>query len=638
MLLIKRIVLVGKEKKYIVSFEEGLNIIYGDSDKGKTTILELIKYALGSEKFKINLEIEEKVERFFFEVEIKNKFYTIERDLFDKNNYVKVYKEKSEEILENKEVEIKYFDLERDGKFQNYSDFLLEKMGIPQGRISKKKNGKIEFQNITLPSIMKFCYLTQDDIGSKKMLNLDNYGLFGMNMKVLKYIYKVLDEEIAQLEGEIGEVLGNRNLKEKEYEIIKKFLSEDETLCIGNLNKEIEETNQIILETENELKNINSEILEKTNVMEKFRKNLNENYMKETELTIEIEKLKKQNIKFEGLLKKYIEEIEKIELGINLLNRTNIDLNNLECLCPVCKGQITLEEIEENYEIEKEEFLKLEKKRVKLKHVSLMKYIDEVSLQITKLTKEKIELNLDIKNSEKLLNKEVENCIAPFISIRDSLNENIGRSKERINEYYKLKKIEEKIEIRKKEVRDLDNFLSKLNNDLEDKRENSISTDEMKEGLALNLNQILTNIEIENLHNVGINKRFLPIFRGDNYEEHTSGGVRTILSVSYYLSILEDTINKKLNKPSILLIDTIGNFLGKNKEKNDNDEVVNDPKKYHNMYHEILRICELGINKNKKVQVIVVDNDYPGKKFEIYMRKKFGKEENYECGLINDYK
>lgn len=638
MLLIKRIVLVGKEKNYIVSFQEGLNIIYGDSDKGKTTILELIKYALGSEKIKVNLEIEEKVERFFLEVEIKNEFYTIERDLFDKNNYIRVYKEKSENIIENKEISVIYLDLEKDGKFQNYSDFLLEKMGISQGRISKKRNDKIEFQKITVPSIMKFCYLTQDDIGSKKMLNLDNYGLFGMNIKILKYIYKVLDEEIAQLEDEIGKLLQDRNTKDKECKIIKDFLFEDEILSMKNLNNEIEEITKILLENENELRNINSEILEKTNVMENFRKNLNENYIKEKELSIEIEKLKRQKIKFGELLEKYIEEIQKIDLGVDLLNKTDIDLNNLECTCPVCKGKITLEEVEENYEIEKKEFLKAEKKRIKQKYTSLEKYIEELSLKLNELIKEKIELSLNIKNSEILLNKEVENHIAPFISVRDLLNENIGRNKEKINECFKLKKIEGKIELKKEEVRDLDKSLSKLNDDLSDKKKNTISTEEMRVNLAFNLERILQNIEIENLYGVGISKRFLPIFRNDSYESHTSGGVRTILSVAYYLSILEDTINKNLNKPSILLIDTIGNFLGKNKEENDEDEVVNDPKKYHNMYYEILRICEKGKRLDKNVQVIVVDNDYPGKNFEVYMRKKFGKEKNYECGLINDYK
>ena len=86
----------------------------------------------------------------------------------------------------------------------------------------------------------------------------------------------------------------------------------------------------------------------------------------------------------------------------------------------------------------------------------------------------------------------------------------------------------------------------------------------------------------------------------------------------------------------MLLIDTIGNFLGKNKEPGDNEEIVTDPKKYKNMYQEIIRISKEAEIKGKNVQVIVIDNDYPGNEYEKYMRKKFGENKGYESGLIDD--
>ncbi|EBM5736309.1 exonuclease SbcC, partial [Salmonella enterica] len=46
-LRIERLILVGSRKNYFVEFEDGLNIIHGDSDTGKSSILEFIDYLLG---------------------------------------------------------------------------------------------------------------------------------------------------------------------------------------------------------------------------------------------------------------------------------------------------------------------------------------------------------------------------------------------------------------------------------------------------------------------------------------------------------------------------------------------------------------------------------------------------------------
>jgi AAA15 family ATPase/GTPase len=47
-IVIQKLVLVGRRKNYVIPFSEGVNIVYGDSATGKSSVLECINYLFGS--------------------------------------------------------------------------------------------------------------------------------------------------------------------------------------------------------------------------------------------------------------------------------------------------------------------------------------------------------------------------------------------------------------------------------------------------------------------------------------------------------------------------------------------------------------------------------------------------------------
>ena len=57
-ILVNKLIVVGIRKNYTVEFYPGVNIIYGDSTTGKSSILNLVDYLLGAKKFDIYPEIE----------------------------------------------------------------------------------------------------------------------------------------------------------------------------------------------------------------------------------------------------------------------------------------------------------------------------------------------------------------------------------------------------------------------------------------------------------------------------------------------------------------------------------------------------------------------------------------------------
>ena len=56
-LKIESLVLVGTRKNYTVNFHDGFNLISGHTSTGKTSILEMIDYALGAQSHKSYIEI-----------------------------------------------------------------------------------------------------------------------------------------------------------------------------------------------------------------------------------------------------------------------------------------------------------------------------------------------------------------------------------------------------------------------------------------------------------------------------------------------------------------------------------------------------------------------------------------------------
>jgi hypothetical protein len=90
-LKVNYLVLVGTQKEYVVQFDTGLNIIYGDSDTGKSSILNLINYCLGASSLDTYEEIEIKGKYCLLEVEILGIKYTIRRDIFNVKADIEVY-------------------------------------------------------------------------------------------------------------------------------------------------------------------------------------------------------------------------------------------------------------------------------------------------------------------------------------------------------------------------------------------------------------------------------------------------------------------------------------------------------------------------------------------------------------------
>lgn len=292
----------GKLRNKEIEFKNGINILYGENESGKSTIMNFIKNTLyGISKNKKGKEISDYdkykpwgKEEFSGKLEYtldNNEKYEIYRDFNKKNP--KIYNENSEDISKefniNKKTGNEFFYEQT----KVDEELFLSTVGMLQSEIKLEKNN----QNILVQKLANLASTGDDNVSYKRTIERINR--------------RQLDE------------IGTDRSKEKPINLLKKQIQDLEINKINleqyqNKKYEIEENEKKLLNDLNNLKNENNyyneiKLLIENKKIEKEKINIKENINKENNEKI-------------NLLKKEIEEKNK---KINIeKNKNNLKSKN----------------------------------------------------------------------------------------------------------------------------------------------------------------------------------------------------------------------------------------------------------------------------------------------------------------------
>ena len=292
----------GKLRNKEIEFKNGINILYGENESGKSTIMNFIKNTLyGISKNKKGKEISDYdkykpwgKEEFSGKLEYtldNNEKYEIYRDFNKKNP--KIYNENSEDISKefniNKKTGNEFFYEQT----KVDEELFLSTVGMLQSEIKLEKNN----QNILVQKLANLASTGDDNVSYKRAIERINR--------------RQLDE------------IGTDRSKEKPINLLKKQIQDLEINKINleqyqNKKYEIEENEKKLLNDLNNLKNENNyyneiKLLIENKKIEKEKINIKENINKENNEKI-------------NLLKKEIEEKNK---KINIeKNKNNLKSKN----------------------------------------------------------------------------------------------------------------------------------------------------------------------------------------------------------------------------------------------------------------------------------------------------------------------
>ncbi|WP_029295238.1 hypothetical protein [Chryseobacterium hispalense] len=317
--------LTGENKKdAFIRFKNGLNVISGPSNTGKTFIFDCLDYMLGSsDKLKEIPELKG-YSNIFLEIETDNKFFTIETDI-KKNNIYKLYRSKINNL--NTQPEILKRKLDQNAK-DNLNSFFLNLNNIDNKKI--RKNAKGDTISLSYRNVIKLALIDEERIITKDSPIVSHYTRETEESNTLRFfltgnddsniLKKISSQEIQRRKGKIDllyEFINNANIDSNlnSAEIEDQLKRID--ISLNNFTLNFNRIKKDYLSVENDFTNKNAEYVDLNKRHNEITELLKRSYILEQQYNSDILRLK-----------------STIESGIFMSE-------NNEASCPTCKQEIT---------------------------------------------------------------------------------------------------------------------------------------------------------------------------------------------------------------------------------------------------------------------------------------------------------
>jgi NAD-dependent SIR2 family protein deacetylase len=627
----KRLIIVGIDREYCCSFQPGLNLIWGDLDSGKSSILNLIDFALGGKFGDLdNDEITAYGRTVCLELMLNKSTVTLCRVLGEKVNLIKVYDCDYANINEH------YPQLcsaspggqEPDGWISN---LLLDYLEIPKVRLKQSKlRDDSDSSRLSFRDLMKLIHLKQKSVASDNLMDLANGFKFNRNVEVQKFIYGVHDDQVSKLNEQIKEESLEFNSLSNQAKSVDSFLQA--TGSKVNYDGEVSTLHEELESVDEEIKLLKSDSHFASATSSKFSSEIRLLSKNIDTLEKNRDSAKTKLVDYKRLKASYDKDLSCIKDSIMMRDNLNDhELLKKEVSCPTCNGAIKLgDEVLTAKELEHEQ--RSIKNRISGCTKAIDKIKDDVALMDQEI-KESRSTFEEIRGDFEKSNLEVLSPIIEMISkaeaVRRSLSSKLVELKKNSKLVQKLDEMYTRIESKKIHV-------IKLKTDLEKIESQLLSTDDIIKDLSKYFKGLMNDSKLTRIYGSSIDKKFMPNFRERSYSKNSSGGVRTLMSVYLYISRLKFLLQNGGYLPTTLLLDTPGQNIGKYAREGE-ESSVSDPAIYEQIYKGIV---ELSILTSKEdYQIIVVDNDLATSlnQDDYFLVKRFDKTEKHgEKGLISN--
>lgn len=582
-LKLTKLVLTGENKQdAIIDFKDGLNVIAGASDTGKSFAFECIDYALGSSSELKEVPEVDGYQSVFLEIEDigRRVIFTIERGIPEeiKNKmtiYYSNYQDKDR--AKNEKISITH------SAKKSLSKKMLNYCGCIYNNV--KKNAE-KTQSFTFRSFIPLIMISELRITAtySPIYRADSRGsTFATSEKsVFKTVISGTDYE--KKEKKENTEIAKAELKGK-IEQLKQIINEIR-LENNDLMKGVED---IKLEKSTEIIELNKFIKEKTDEIKKH-----ELEYKNTQAEIEFEntelkRLLNNNNKFKLLKENYLSDLERLEFINDAFDLTQ---QLVEVECPICHSPMKINEIEKSDDYY--EALVAEKLKIEVQLTELDKTIKDLSDEI--MSKE--------ENISKLENHKDE--------IKDNLNNKLGPIvAEKVEQVQNLMEIQEKINLVTRNKKRMDKYYTKINEWKEkidttgkekgNKKENL--PDEYTNELCMEIKQLLKKCDfIGEEDDIKYNSATNDVKIGDKEKASFGKGARAIINSTFLIGLMNYCYKKNLCHPGFVVLDSPLTTYKEKDKKDGVDETITKGTK--EKFYEMLA-------EQKNGQIIIFDNEEP---------------------------
>ncbi|KOF56377.1 hypothetical protein AGR56_06070 [Clostridium sp. DMHC 10] len=583
-LRLKKLIISGEKYKRTLDIDESLILIKGDGFSGKSLVLNLIAYCLGSKSELIDLTVQKELSDYcdevFLEIKAGEKNYTINRNLKHDRNIISIYLCKYNEYKE-------YSPWRK--KVDDANDFFAEEFQIPLHFILRKKSGTKDLnqEKLSFRDFMRFVFIHQGELGTNQFLQHNNTFISGKNKEIFKIINDLVIPDLEEINKSIQVNQNELNKLEKINDGLEDYLDKREAVVLEQLiaNRD---------EIQNKINNLNDD---KKAVIKKNRNSKSEIYsdLKKDIREIDEQIFEKNSIlsttelsikNKEILLIDYNEEKSKLMATLEAMKKIKIIEHSERC--PLCHNVVSIKSDTEdnNEEIEKA----LNQLQDKIETLNDLISIDKD--KVLKITNSLGKLYQKKKIYIMALNEYQDNLETPYLAEIESINSMI---KDYTTEKNKINSL---IDIHNEVKENLSN-LDRLNKEIDrlnKKKDKLLKLAEREDLILEKLNKKyrrsmsrfnFTDTQEDKCY---ISKEtYLPYYNGISVLKHTSGCLLLCMQIAYLGAILELNIEEENNcHPGILFLDTVSNNIGTNSDSKDSI----DPETYNELYKYLVELSD----------------------------------------------
>ena len=637
-LIVQQLIVQGKSKLYFSKFEEGLNLIWGDLDSGKSSILNLIDYCLGGKN--VNLLYDEMASHgrtALLEVDLNGSVFTLERDILKEDSPIRVHTG-TFDLRSTKFPMLMSASSKKSMPDGWISDFILDSLGIPKVKIKESRlRDDSDSDRLSFRDLMKLLYLKQTRVGSDALLDYQNPSVFNKNVEIQKFVFNIYDGKLTELQSDLAVQLNEQKELGRSESFIRKFL-QDVAISVDKLEQthdEVEAHEARVNEIDDAVEVLKKDFALSTDVGLEISNSVGR-------IRLELDAVAQSLLLLETKYENYVRLSNTYRFDLDALNLSKLSRSVMQITesesktvpCPLCSTELALSSA-----VIEDQDLDQQARSLKNRGAGIQTILMQLRNQQQENLDKRSHLTSMLKEATRGFDENNITNISPLISAIQALEASktvvkveLAQAERNSAIAYKFNDIGSKLDTK-------NSLISNLRRAIKTIEDGLVGLDEVINALTKLLSTHMQKSGLQKVSNAYFDQKFIAYFRGISYYNTSSGGVRTITSIATFICRLQYLLVTPSNRPSFLMIDTPGQNIGRYRS-NDDDSELSDPKLYENIFRQIAEVTEHAKETGRKCQVIIVDNDMPeslvdGENFHLV--KRFSKQGGeFEKGLIND--
>lgn len=236
-LQVRRFVVFAQDgtRAYDETFHSGVNIIRGSNSSGKSTIMNLLYFALGGD-YSAWTQAASKCHTVIVEVLINGVYVTLKRTVsVSSMRPMMIYHGNIDEALRNSEDGWKMYPYRYTDNTFSFSRVLFDVLHYPEVRSDAGDT------NITMHQILRLMFIDQES-ATDSLFRYDNFDYPLTREAVSELLLGIYDNDLYNLRLQEKELQNTKKDKEAEYRGLKKLYQQSaDTIDIGKANRLIKE-------------------------------------------------------------------------------------------------------------------------------------------------------------------------------------------------------------------------------------------------------------------------------------------------------------------------------------------------------------------------------------------------------------